>query len=303
MGVNIFDGGMSMWTRYELKERARQSLKANYWRVFLAGLFMVFLTEGNFGIGNGPGAGRSSALYGSTVTERIADVRDSVDTIRKEHIKAEAFDFSSLKEVFAGQFIDRDDAESMILGELDTKANIVVLTVMAFVAVIIIIGILFGIFIFNPLMVGGCKFFKKNLGNKAELDNLTSSFGSNYMNIVTTMFYKGLFEFLWFLLLIVPGIVKAYEYRMIPYILGDNPDMDWHDAFEKSKKMMMNNKWDAFVLDLSFIGWYLLRWVTFGIAGIFYVNPYVYQTDAALYEKLLDNDNIYEVYENYVEME
>ena len=50
--------------------------------------------------------------------------------------------------------------------------------------------------------------------------------------------------------------------------------------------MMTGNKWSAFVLDLSFLGWHLLNVCTLGILGVFYVNPYVHQTDAALYQML-----------------
>ena len=49
---------------------------------------------------------------------------------------------------------------------------------------------------------------------------------------------------------------------------------------------MTGNKWKAFVLDLSFIGWEILSVLTCGILTIFYVNPYILSTNAALYEKL-----------------
>ena len=61
---------------------------------------------------------------------------------------------------------------------------------------------------------------------------------------------KGLFQFLWLLLLVIPGIIKSYEYRMIPYILSENPKVSRQRAFEISKLMMNGNKWDTFVLDL-----------------------------------------------------
>lgn len=48
---------------------------------------------------------------------------------------------------------------------------------------------------------------------------------NNYVNVCVNIFLKQLFTFLWCLLLIVPGIVKAYEYMMVPYILAENPDM------------------------------------------------------------------------------
>ena len=84
----------------------------------------------------------------------------------------------------------------------------------------------------------------------------------------------------------MPGIIKAYEYRMIPYILAENPDIDTKEAFARSKEMMTGNKWDAFVLDLSFLGWILLSVCTCGILAIFWVNPYMYMTDAELYVAL-----------------
>jgi hypothetical protein len=91
---------------------------------------------------------------------------------------------------------------------------------------------------------------------------------------------------LWTLLFIIPGIVKAYEYRMIPYILAENPHMSRKEVFAASKSMMMGNKWKAFVLDLSFLGWHILSVFTVGILELFYVAPYVYATNAALYEAL-----------------
>jgi uncharacterized membrane protein len=73
---------------------------------------------------------------------------------------------------------------------------------------------------------------------------------------------------------------------MIPYLLAENPNMTWKEAFTESKTMMTGNKWKAFVLDLSFIGWNLLSILTLGILSIFYVNPYRFSTNAALYEAI-----------------
>ena len=49
---------------------------------------------------------------------------------------------------------------------------------------------------------------------------------------------------------------------------------------------MNGNKWKAFVLDLSFIGWKLLSLLTCGVLDIFFVTPYIASTDAALYEAI-----------------
>lgn len=73
---------------------------------------------------------------------------------------------------------------------------------------------------------------------------------------------------------------------MIPYILAENPGIDSREAFAVSKQMMDGNKWAAFVLDLSFLGWQILSVFTCGILSVFYVNPYVYMTNAELYVAL-----------------
>ncbi len=149
-----------------------------------------------------------------------------------------------------------------------------------------VFGLALRLFLFNPLHVGAQRFFVVSHYQKAELGELGYAFSNGYMNVVKTMFMRGLFTSLWTLLFIIPGIIKGYEYRMIPYILAENPGIDSREAFAVSKQMMDGNKWEAFVLDLSFIGWNILSAFTCGILAIFYVFPYVCMTDAELYVAL-----------------
>lgn len=140
------------------------------------------------------------------------------------------------------------------------------------------------IFIGNALMVGGYRFFVLNQTEAPTAGTLGYVFKSgSFGNVILIMFLKDLFTFLWSLLFLIPGIIKHYEYLMIPYILAENPGMGREEAFAISKKMMMGQKWDVFVLDLSFIGWRILEGITFGIVGVFYVEPYVQATIAELY--------------------
>ena len=68
--------------------------------------------------------------------------------------------------------------------------------------------------------------------------------------------------------------------------------------------MMKGHKWNAFVLDLSFLGWQILSVMTFGILGIFYVDSYVQLTGAALYRRLKGTDRIPEnIYYDGMEQE
>ena len=118
------------------------------------------------------------------------------------------------------------------------------------------------------------------------MDNLMFGFRNHYKNIVKTMFLKDLYISLWSLLFIVPGIVKSYEYRLVDYIISENPEMSTDEALKLSASLMKGNKWKTFVLDLSFIGWDILSAATWGILGVFYVDPYKKSTDAALYEAI-----------------
>ena len=107
-----------------------------------------------------------------------------------------------------------------------------------------------------------------------------------WKNVGWIMFLRTLFVSLWSLLFIIPGIIKQYEYMMIPFLLAENPQMNRKEAFEKSRQMMKGNKWAAFVLDLSFIGWSLLGIITFGLVNIFFAGPYQYLTQSQLYFRL-----------------
>ena len=102
------------------------------------------------------------------------------------------------------------------------------------------------------------------------------------------MFLRNIYNALWYLT-IIGGVIKTYEYRMIPFILAENPTIDSKEAFKISKQLMNNNKWKTFILDLSFLGWNILSVLTVGIVGILYLNPYSTATNTELYIKLRDN--------------
>ena len=98
-------------------------------------------------------------------------------------------------------------------------------------------------------------------------------------------FFTGIFIVLWSLLLIVPGIIKAYSYSMAIYILAENKGMPALEAISRSKEMMEGHKMDLFVLGLSFIGWNVLGIITFGLAYIWAV-PYMMATTTNFYNEI-----------------
>jgi hypothetical protein len=161
-----------------------------------------------------------------------------------------------------------------------------------FIVIIIIIAIFalaFRIFLGYPLEVGGRRYFVQASQNHINLNCLGYGFDKEkYFDIVTTMLWRGFLNFLWYLLLIIPGIIKAYAYAMVPYILADNPNIGYKRAVELSIDMTEGEKMDMFVLDLSFIGWYLLGTLLL-LVGVLFVMPYENATKAELYLVLRQN--------------
>jgi uncharacterized membrane protein len=86
-------------------------------------------------------------------------------------------------------------------------------------------------------------------------------------------------------LFVIPGIIKKYSYALTPYILKDNPKLEYNSAITLSRKMMDGHKWELFYLQFSFIGWAILSCFTFGI-GYLWLIPYIQTTQAAFYEEV-----------------
>ena len=246
-----------MWSRKELKEKAKKCVSVNYWKMVLAALLLVVVCGGGNSVSSFSGAAagldrRDDSEYEYSVEEnQEAELADLV----------------------------LEDGVGIFLA-------VMLIIIMVVMVVVFLVLLRLDIFVFNPLAVGIRRFFVKNLREPAQIKEICHAFDHGYKNCVKTEFFRKLYIFLWTLLLVVPGIIKSYEYQMVPYILGEQPDLDRERIFELSKTMMYGNKWKAFVLDLSFLGWYLLNGITLGILGIFYLNPYVEQTGAALYQTL-----------------
>ena len=138
----------------------------------------------------------------------------------------------------------------------------------------------------GPISIGLASIFLGFLrGKKSEFEDLFKGFNDFANNFVVGLLVY-VFTFLWSLLLIIPGIIASYSYAMTFYIQHDHPEMRETEAITASKNMMKGHKWDLFVLDLSFIGWYLLVALTFGLL-ILYVGPYHQAARTAFYLDLI----------------
>ena len=218
-----------MWTRLELKMRAKEAFRRNYWPCVIVAFVM--------------------ALINGLLSNSASNSNSETNTT-----------------------------------EMGEHGIAMFLAIYSIVAIIAIIALVAKIIIGNVLLVGGNRFFVINQTEDAKVGTLLYGFKTGSVgNIVLVMFLRDLFTALWTLLLIIPGIIKHYEYLMVPYILAENPDMSQRQAFAISKRMMRGQKMDVFILDMSFLGWKILEGLTLGIAGIFYVEPYYQATMAELY--------------------
>lgn len=136
-----------------------------------------------------------------------------------------------------------------------------------------------------PLYYGYALFFLRVArAQPADYGTMFDGF-KDYLRIFLTQLLQGIYIFLWTLLLIVPGIVKAYSYAMTSFVLADDPNLKYDAAIEESMRLMEGHKMELFLLDLSMIGWWILSLITFGI-GFLFLYPYMQTAHAHFYEDL-----------------
>ncbi|MGI6754556.1 MAG: DUF975 family protein [Atopobiaceae bacterium] len=270
-----------MWTRAELKERAKVSFKRNYWKSVFIAFIMAFAVSGyNVAgpLGSALGAATSSAASYEDEPGIEATYEAEPDSDMPEDTVAVAATDAPAEDV-----IEYSSIDAALIGSAIVALIIIVLLALA-------ISLVIAAFIALPLHVGSLRFSILNLEKPAKVQEVMAAFDNSYLNVVKTMVIYELRLVGWTLLFIIPGIYKAYEYRMVPYLMAEHPGMSYQDAFDQSRSLMDGNKWQAFVLDLSFIGWEILSGLTLGILEVFYVAPYRMQTNAALYTKLTGRD-------------
>lgn len=123
-------------------------------------------------------------------------------------------------------------------------------------------------------------------GGEATAKDLFEGYNKElFSRVLTTTLLYYVYVFLWSMLLLIPGCIKAYSYAMTPYILKDNPEMKNNAAIEESMRMMDGHKLELFMLDLSFIGWVILSILTCGI-GFLWLTPYMNMARVNFYEDL-----------------
>jgi hypothetical protein len=146
----------------------------------------------------------------------------------------------------------------------------------------------FSVFVGYPMEYGARSwFYHHGEGKGKEKNVLFSGFRrKQWLRVSACILWRNLIVICWGLLLIVPGVIKSYEYKFVPYILEGHPLMSAADVMKTSSNMTKGHKMELFKLDLSFIGWFLLQIVTLNFVGFFYAGPYFYQTQALAYQNI-----------------
>ena len=255
-----------MWTRARIKQEAKNSLRRfGYWMPLLVTFISGILT-GGMSTGGSTGS--------SITTEYTAEYSGDLTPAG----------FAAFMDEFFGEFF----YEAGAAFENFFSNPLIAMTTIFFIVLGFVIGLVitFGwsAFIAGPVIVGKNRYFMEHRGFGSRFERIFWAFKKGrYLNIVKIMFWKEVKVFLWSLFFIIPGIIKAYEYSMVPYILAENPNISCKRAFELSKKMTDGEKLKIFILDLSFIGWVLLGLLLCCVGQIF-VQPYIEATFAELYQ-------------------
>ena len=266
-----------MWTNELLKNNAKECLKRYYWSAVLC----VFLTY----------------LATSTISGAVSGVLTTILSVLGSVIGT-VFGVSASALGVAGE---EAGSEMMMAGAgIGMILAIIIIYIIVFVLTLAV-SVAIGAFVTGPFnLVGLNRYFMVSRTRKAGADDVMFAVKSgHYKNVAKVSFFYTLYLTLWTMLFYIPGIIKMYEYFLVPYILAENPAISKDRAFEISKKTMEGEKMNTFILSLSFIGWYALvmlaTMMTFGLGviGIYALIPYMNATFVELYtclrEKALTN--------------
>ena len=304
-----------MWTRKELKKSAKEVVRKNYWTAIIV-CFLIALITGEFGtsiVGIWQSDDSMDPNYiindKSFIIENEQGKEDSDEetilNLSKDKIE-ETLNTTQVKilEAVEANLNSATKSQKYIFKIWDAIKlfNIKETGLGVIFCISSIIAVLFTVFIADPLIVGGKRYFlKARKGDKTKIYIIVDVFkDGNLANIALIMLLRNIYNAFWYLT-IVGGVIKTYEYRMIPYIIAENPKIERKKAFKLSRQMMKGNKWKTFILDMSFFGWNLLSVLTYGLLSILYVNPYNAATIAELYS-FLRNKAVKEKYEYYEEL-
>ena len=292
-----------MWKIKEVKKNGKKYFKSNVWTLLLVTVIMTVIVGEYFTSNKGLSNIRvlQEFIVDRLNHESIQTFKDDPTIILDEYFDEAISNFiSNRSEGLIEQYNQKHNVykgvaytifNAFTIGQNQLKEivnsiwnspnktlfqNIIIITV-AFIA----LGL--KIFISNPTLVGESRIYLESINyKKTRFRRLFYPFRKGrYKNIVLTILLMHLYKFFWNLT-IIGGFIKNYSYKMVTYIIAENPNIKPKDAIKMSREMMDGAKWQLFKLDLSFIGWNILSILTFGISGL-YSSPYYKSTLTEIY--------------------
>lgn len=280
-----------MWTRAQLKEAGKNTFKKSYKQAVIV-CIIVYLISAVFdgGYNSANNNMQNTIIYDQYEENYIEPEFQDEEFIEGIEINNGVTETTDALAKFSPEGVIGNIFDTIMTFMSSSLSSIGIISIAVFMVGIMLVTTLIRILILNPIIIGKNNFFMGIRESERKIGDILFLFDKGKLvKPIITMFFVGLYIFLWTLLLVIPGLIKSYEYLMIEYILSENPNINRKRAFELSKYMMNGQKWNTFVLDLSFIGWNILSSITFGILGVFYVNPYIEATYAELYAVLRQN--------------
>ena len=286
-----------MWNRRELKQKGKSNLKKNFWRVVGISLLIAFIANGMKVTQHVDNAalyfvnGRfNTPTNAQIMNDWYLSVRQSGDLEENSVLAFLGEHYQPKKGALAHIYNQMTQEKSVLYGFINAM-NDILFKDRATQGMVILAGVIlllfFYAFISNVMRVGQCRFLLENRSyTQSKIGRLLFPWRvKRGRQTAFTMFKLSFFVFLWDLT-VIGGIIKRYSYKMVPYILAENPDIGHKEAFALSRRMMRGNKWRAFVLDWSFIGWHILDIFTLGILNHVWIIPYTETVYTELYAVL-----------------
>lgn len=140
-------------------------------------------------------------------------------------------------------------------------------------ALSVLLLLAFRFLVANVLTVGAARYMMEGRQGFPPFSTLLSGFSSGWRNIVLVMARRDITVALWGLLAVVPGVYRAYQYRLVPYLLAENPEMPAPRALTLSRACVSDEILHMIGLDVSLIGWFILGTALLLVGNLFVV-PY-----------------------------
>lgn len=282
----------------EVRNKGKRIYKSNFWKVVAVCFITAIMTGGStiYLIRNEYNSNNSNLIHQSGILDNKSNsqiVRDFIKSAYKTKDKVDTYLNGTTKGIIATFVNNIHSSNSFVFGVLNAVNELVFKNKITS-GIIIFIGVLvrflYWLFGSNVIKVGKARFFLENRKyKKTRMKRLLFAYqDKKYKNIAKVMFKKCLYEFLWSFT-IIGGIIKHYSYYFVPYIISENPDMKSDDVIRLSKNMTNGYRWKMFLLDLSFVPYYIFGICTFNTFNLLVTNPYKECSYTELYMNIRKN--------------